>query len=382
MGESTVSEVLDKFRGVIEKPYEKLKQWKDAHEVKVVGCSPMHFPEEMIHAAGMLPVVLQETEEPVTEGFSLVHPFFCGITRNIIDVGAKGGLHFFDGLIFNDICIQSRNAAFTLKRILPEAFPLFLFQFPTFQDRETVREDAMRELEKMRKNIENLADRRIDEGDLARSIALFNQNRDFLRRFHDWCLRNPRGLAFRDRQAVVRASMLTPKEEHCELMASLLKGLDQMNPPSFEGKGLFVSGHLCQSPKTAILDLIEGTGATVVDDDLYTGYRYYALDAGTEAGPMEAITGRMLDRSIPVPTRSEGVLRWGEYVVERAKYCRAQGVVVLIAKYCEPHLFQYPFIKSALNAAGIPHIMLETEPEVVSLEGMRTRLQAFLEMLD
>jgi benzoyl-CoA reductase/2-hydroxyglutaryl-CoA dehydratase subunit BcrC/BadD/HgdB len=31
--------------------------------------------------------------------------------------------------------------------------------------------------------------------------------------------------------------------------------------------------------------------------------------------------------------------------------------------------------------AGIPHIMLETEHEVVSLEGIKTRLQAFMEML-
>ena len=68
-------------------------------------------------------------------------------------------------------------------------------------------------------------------------------------------------------------------------------------------------------------------------------------------------------------------------MVERAQNCNAQGAVVLIAKYCEPHLFHYPFIKEALKGAGIPHLMLETEHELVSLEGMKTRLQAFMEML-
>ena len=67
--------------------------------------------------------------------------------------------------------------------------------------------------------------------------------------------------------------------------------------------------------------------------------------------------------------------------MERVKASGAQGVVVLVVKYCEPHLFYYPFLREALAAAGIPHIMVETEHDVVSLEGVRTRLQAFVEML-
>jgi benzoyl-CoA reductase/2-hydroxyglutaryl-CoA dehydratase subunit BcrC/BadD/HgdB len=89
-----------------------------------------------------------------------------------------------------------------------------------------------------------------------------------------------------------------------------------------------------------------------------------------------------LEKSLPVPTRSYLPVRWENYIVERVKNSGAQGVVVLVAKYCEPHLFSYPFAKEALEIAGVPHIMLETEHEVVSLEGVRTRLQAFVEMLN
>jgi benzoyl-CoA reductase/2-hydroxyglutaryl-CoA dehydratase subunit BcrC/BadD/HgdB len=119
----------------------------------------------------------------------------------------------------------------------------------------------------------------------------------------------------------------------------------------------------------------------MVDDDLYTGYRYYALDAETGGRPMESLAKRSLDRSIPVPTRSDGKIRWDKTILDRAKASRSQGVVVLLAKYCEPHLFSYPFIKKTLTEAGIPHIMIETEHEAMSLEGVRTRLQAFMEIL-
>ncbi len=126
------------------------------------------------------------------------------------------------------------------------------------------------------------------------------------------------------------------------------------------------------------MGLIEGMGAVFVDDDLYTGYRYYALDVPVNVTPIESLAKRYLDSSLPIPTRSDPTTRWKVFVVDKARDSGAQGVVVLVAKYCEPHLFIYPFIKEALGKAGIPHIMLETEHEVVSLEGMRTRLQAFI----
>lgn len=381
MSESSVNEVMNRFRDAVDKPYEKLRLWKDAHQMKVVGCSPMHFPEELIHAAGMLPVLLQETEEAVTEGFSHVHPFFCGITRNLIDIGTKGQLNFFDALVYSDICIQNRNAACALRNIMPSSHVEFV-QFPTCLNREDVLDNTIHEVEKIKASLEKLAGRKIDYSSLMQSIQVFNRNRSLLRRLHDLFKNTPHLLPFRDRQTIVKAGMLMPKEEHTVLLESLLTELEGMRPSLPQGRRLFLSGHLCQGPKADILDLIEGAGGIIVDDDLYTGYRYYAVDVEVNSSPIEAIAKRHLDKSIPVPTRSDEKIKWDRYVVEKAKDSKAQGVVVLIAKYCEPHLFLYPFIKRALREAGIPHLMVETEHEVVSLEAIRTRLQAFIEMLD
>ena len=111
-----MNDIMSRFRDVLDTPYEKLRQWKEANGKKVVACSPMHFPEELIHAAGMLPVVLQESDEAITTGFSYIYPFFCGITRNIVDIAVKGQLSFLDGLVYTDICVQNRTAACMLKQ--------------------------------------------------------------------------------------------------------------------------------------------------------------------------------------------------------------------------------------------------------------------------
>jgi bcr-type benzoyl-CoA reductase subunit C len=380
MSRRSVRDLLQPFKDVVDQPYERLRQWKDSNEKKVVGCSPMHFPEELIHAAGMLPVVLQESDEPITEGFSFIHPFFCGITRNIVDIASKGELGFFDGLVYSDICIQNRNAVCTLKQLLPTMQVEFM-QLPTCLNREGVMDRTVKELEKMQLRLENMAGCKIDDASLEASIKVFNRNRFLLRKLHDLYQANPALISFREKQLVVQSSMLMPKEEHSERMEDLLGALENVSPAPAQGKRLFLSGHLCQGPKADILELIEGMGGIFTDDDLYTGYRYYALDVPEEGSPMESLANRYLDSSLPIPTRSDPAARWEDFVVDKARESRAQGVVVLVAKYCEPHLFIYPFIKEALDKAGIPHIMLETEHEVVSLEGLRTRLQAFIEML-
>ena len=173
MSESIINETMDRFRDIVDQPYERLREWKQEHGAKVVGCSPMHFPEELIHAAGMLPVVLQESKEAVTEGFSQIHPFYCGITRNIIDIGLKGQLNFFDALIYSDICIQARNAACTLRYVMPDSRVEFV-QFPTSLNREGVLEDTIREMEKIKAVLEDVAGLKIDDQSLERSIKVYN----------------------------------------------------------------------------------------------------------------------------------------------------------------------------------------------------------------
>ena len=53
-----MSQSLDGFIRVAADPYTSLAEWKARTNGKIVGCVPMHIPEEIIHAAGLLPVVL------------------------------------------------------------------------------------------------------------------------------------------------------------------------------------------------------------------------------------------------------------------------------------------------------------------------------------
>jgi len=86
--------------------------------------------------------------------------------------------------------------------------------------------------------------------------------------------------------------------------------------------------------------------------------------------------------SAPCPTRVDIEADWGDYLIEKVSKAQAQGVINIMVKYCEPHAFYYPHVKKKLAQAGIPELLLETEHEQAPLGQYRTRLEAFLEMVE
>lgn len=374
-----MNSALSQLEAIAENPYQAARQWRQGGK-KVVGVAPMHFPEELVHAAGMLPLVLQESDEPVTAGYSYLYPFFCGFTRSTVDVAAKGRWDYLDGVIFPDVCLQMRATA----HILRKNFPLKYFEFiqlPVDLRGKRTPEKAVAKLQAVKASLEEFAGRKITDQALGQSISIYNRNRSLLRKLYDLRRARPGLLRGKEVLAAVRASMLMPKEEHSRLLESLLAEMEGQRPSARGKARVFVSGHLCQAPKADILGLIEEAGAAIVDDDLYTGYRYFASDAATSGDSLEALAQRYVNMSVPCPTRSDPVNNWGQYLIKAIKASRAEGVITLLVKFCEPHMFYYPHLQETLTAAGIPNLIIETEHEIVSLEGTRTRIQAFMEML-
>jgi benzoyl-CoA reductase subunit C len=144
---------------------------------------------------------------------------------------------------------------------------------------------------------------------------------------------------------------------------------------------IHLSGHFCHGPRPELLDMIEERGALVVDDDLYTGFRYISTDVSEEGDPMEALTRWYFDRNTRVPcsTRAQTTVDWEDYLLKSMRNSRAAGVVILMPKFCEPHMLYYPELRKALERAEVPYLLIETEHEGLPLEGLSTRVEAFLE---
>jgi benzoyl-CoA reductase/2-hydroxyglutaryl-CoA dehydratase subunit BcrC/BadD/HgdB len=97
--------------------------------------------------------------------------------------------------------------------------------------------------------------------------------------------------------------------------------------------------------------------------------------------PIEALADRLI-RKVPCPCKYNPGLDRGTDLLQRVEQSHAQGVVFLLLKFCDPHAFDYPYLKKRLDERNIPSLLLEIEPGGLPLGAIETRLQAFVETLE
>lgn len=359
------------------------RRWKSETGGKVVGTFPMHFPAEVAHAAGALTAVVQATDEAITVGGGSFYPFFCGYTRSVVDQATKGHLDVLDAVIFGDHCVQMLSAADVVRVRKPNLHVGFHQLIPALKDNWSL-PNAEKTLRSCIDDVETQLGTTVTEDALRASIALYNRNRRLIRELYALRRSGAVALTGRQMQDIVKSSMVMDKAVHTELLEKLCaearetarSGRDRRVP-------VYVSGHLCHAPKPEILDLIEDCGAVIADDDLYTGFRYVASDVDSTGDPVNALARWYIDRNdvVPCPTRLDPATDWDGFLLDSVRKAGAAGLIVMMVKFCEPHYFYYPRIKQAFDAADVPHLLIETEHDSSALGNLRTRVEAFVEMI-
>jgi len=380
--DSSITGIFAAFEAAAESPLTSAKAWKAAHGTPVIGSFPMHFPGELAHAAGCLPVILQENHEPITVGHGMIYPFYCGYTRSVVDQACKGDYDFLDAIMFGDHCVQVLGAADVVRAKLPKTRVHF-YQLISSMSDPWSHARARETFAGLKEGLEEMIGHPIDDDATRASIRLFNKNRQLLRKLYEMRRSGTANLTAKQMQLMVKSSMVMDKASHCALLEALIIELEATAATRKRGVRVYLSGHFCQAPKLGILDLIESCGGIVVDDDLYHGQRYISTDVDETGDPLSALAKWYLQRNlkVPCPTRVDQNADWETYLLDAMAKSKAEGMIVLMAKFCEPHMYYYPEIKEAFEAKGVPHLLIETEHETTALEGIRTRVEAFLEMV-
>ncbi len=373
-----MEDLIKNLSDMLKQSPEKLKQWKERTGKKIIGCIPMYVPEEVIHAAGILPVTLLGSDEPVTAGEKYLPSFVCHPMRSNLDQALKGRLDFLDGIIFPDVCDTVRSVSDVWRYKFPSGFYYHLIP-PIRLESSLGKEYLTQQLVNLKVSLEKFCGREISEADIRRSISVYNENRLLLRRLYRLRRGNASVLRASDIATIVMAGMSIPKEEHNELLTRLLDYVEARPARKDHKIKLVLSGHLCEEPELEVLHLVEDLGGVIVDDDLYVGSRYFSTTVDEALGPLEGLVERYF-RDVPCPTKYNPAADWGDYLVNKVKESGAQGIIVWLIKFCDPHAFRYPYLKEKLGEASIPHLLLETMHGGAT-GAIRTRLQAFLEML-
>lgn len=369
--------MFDTFRTWSKERHSYAREWKRRTGGKVLGYFCTYVPEEILYAAGVLPVRILGSHEP--SGLTEPHIFggmFCPFSRDCLAQGLKGRYDYLDGLMIAQSCLHIRQTFCSWQKHRPVDFSYYLCMPHNVQSPHAEGYLAG-ELLQFKEAVEKWTERRMAEEDLKRSIATYNQSRRLLHAVYATRKSENPPLTGEEAMEVVVSNQVTDKSEHNRALEDLLKGLPErkLNRPT--GTRLMLIGS--ENDDIPFLRMLEGLGATVVADEHCTGTRYFWNEVGSGEDAIRAVARRYVQRP-PCPTKDWMPRKRIEHTLALAREYRVAGAVLIQQKFCDPHELDIPAVRSALEGAGIPTLFLEFDVTVPTGQ-FKTRCEAFLEML-
>ena len=370
--------MIETFRELVKDPAAIAARWK-AQGGKVVGCRCLYVPEEIVWAAGMLPLPLYGTPEPVSLADSYFQSCTCEFVRNLFDQALQGKLDFLDGVALANTCDVIRHLLDMWNQYIPGA-PACMINNPQKVGGEDNRQYYLEELKRFRTKMEELSGNQVTDEKLQEAIDLYNETRRLLSKLYELRKQDPPPLSGQEAFEVARAAAMLPKDQANPLLRTLLEQLGAGTAVGAERGGkprILVTGSLIDHP--ALIRIVEEQGGTVVVDDLCTTSRTFARLVEEDADPIEALYRYFNGRPLCACMHPEEA-RLGHLQAQVEEF-RVAAVINFNLKYCHPSLYEAPNLQKALQARGIPSIALEVGHDLSGHGQIATRIQAFLEMV-
>ena len=372
-------EKITEFNSIVTDPYTYCRKYKEETGKKIVGFTCSYTPEEIIHAAGALPLRLFGTNEGIHRADVHLQSYCCSLVRGILEEGLSGRLNFLDGVVFPHTCDSFQRLSDIWRLNVTAQFHIDLV-LPVKLNTTSARQYLIDVLEKFKKDLESALGVKITDAALSDAIKTYNQIRTLMIQLYTLRAQRPEVLKGRDFHSIIKAAMIMDRQL---LLTKLREIVDLVKTAPVSTikagtKKLVLTGSICSHPD--IYDIIENAGGIVVWDDLCTGSRYFEAVLDEKAPPLEAIAQRYLDRDI-CPAKHAGLTDRGESLVRMVQEHQADGVVFMLLKFCDPHAFDYPYIKEMLERENIPCMLLDMEEQLPAGGQLQTRFETFIQIL-
>ena len=354
---------------------------------KIIGYICSFVPLEIITTAGCIPFrVRGNIHEPITKGDTLLETIVCPYYRSIFDLSVKGKYDFLSGLVIPHGCDSMVRSFSTWSYSLPYSYFHFV-NIPTVCDDSSF-EFFNEELNTFRKSLGNFTGKEITNEDLAEAIRFHNENRDKVRALYEFRKADPPLISGTELTMVLTVGSSLPIGEFNSLLDHVLAEIGRRKKPSInKGPRIFIDGACLDNIE--LIKLVEELGGNVVADIICNGARDYFPRTEIGGDPIDALAYRYLYKiNCPKTYREnktgtfEGDIasRFGD-IGAYAKEFKVEGAILYVYKYCDPFGFEVPARKAYYKSINVPLLYLEDVYSAGTMSQLRTRIQAFLEMI-
>ncbi len=372
-----LDELLAMSRELLEdNDFPTVKRWREAGG-KVVGHFQVYFPEEIVHAAGLLPFKVRGAPVEPLQSDSRFGSYLCSILKTSLELALSGRVEL-DMFVTHPICDAARNLAGVWGRNFD--YKCQILYLPQNADSPHAPEYLRGEYARLMRDVEAIAGRKVSDNDLRASLAVFNENRALLRRLYAIKRDSPWLVSAEEAYTLVAIGGLLPREEHNALLNAALPMIEARDAKKLDRIRVVFEGGFCEQPP---LDLIRAIGRScyVVDDDLLIGLRWILEDVPTEGDPLLNLATAYVDSSAHSPVQHDARKPKEKMLMRRLRDADAQAAIITAAKMCEPGLEEQVTYTRTLDEENVPYFVSEFEENMTSFDHLEIQLETFVENL-
>lgn len=369
---------MEKVKAICEDRSARVKELKEQGH-KVIGYLCNFAPPEIISAAGMVPYrITGRMDDEIIEANNYVEPFGCPYVRNCFEQSLKGRVDFVDGVVIPHSCDMVQRIYGFWKYYQKPDYS-YMFNTP-HQVNPWSCDFFERETSFFKESLEKYTGKEIAEEKVLEAIQLYNENRRIIKDLYDLRKQNPPYLTGVEMFYILLAGVSIPADEYNLLLKEVLAEI-KSRPRGNQDNRPRVMIWGCVIDDARLYEIVEDMGAYVVTDDTCIGTRTNLREVDTSQGVLKGLM-QMYYKDFMCPQTDRGPwLKHFDYVLDLIRDFNVQGVIGYRMAFCDLHDFDYPDLRDYLDKKGIPMLLIDDDYSLGTIEAVKNRVQAFLEML-
>ena len=358
---TTIDKLISELEHIAENPREAVADYLSKTGSKAVGVAPVYTPEELVHAAGMLPVGIWGGQNVTLDLAKQYFPAFCNsVVFTCMELALKGTYNQLSAAIIPGmddtlICL-GQNWKAAIKDI-----PFITLVYP-----------------QNRKLSAGVCGKEISEEAIFNSIDIYNEHRQTMREFVELAATHPNSINNVQRSHIIKSAYFMLKEEHTQKVKLINDELKKLPEEKYDGHKIITTGFILDSKE--ILEIMESNALRIVGDDIAHETRQFRTDVPRKENALLSIATQWSEIEGCSFAYDPFRIR-GKMVAKLAKDRDAEGVVFALLKFCDTEEYDAPILLDDIHDAGLKAVTIEIDQESGSIEQIRTRLQTFAEML-
>jgi benzoyl-CoA reductase subunit C len=375
--------IIERFRSITENPHEYAKSLQAKGRL-LAGYMCTHVPEEILYAAGIVPVRILSSH--VSQGMtrSYMHETYCSFSHDCAYQGLAHNYDFLNLIVTSSSCIHMGEAFNVWVRFAGFQEKSFLIPYPHIIETKPAAAFMTASFAEFKQFLEKLAKKSITDEEIERATKVYNHTRRLLKRLWGFLKRDNPPITGTEVATVTLASQVMDKQECNQMIEQLMQRLEAEPGKAPSGVRLMVTGGACDDLE--IFDLIErlNYSASLIFIDSCTAARYFWFEVPEDRpDKLKAIAEGYLSR-IPCPAKDNvpgtGERKRFRFIQQFIEEFKPDGVVFLYQRFCSPQPNDIVALKPIVDKLGIPSTELELDTTVPIIQ-FGTQLEALVEII-